>query len=701
MNLHEIPQFSENDCQIISILLQGDFNSVSKDQFFMFKDTLKELIISTTSSQPLVIDDMAFNGLAISEIERLEIDAGGKMSEVPSAVQNLQKLNTLIINGTDIKSLNALFAKNTSLHTLRISNSQLMNIDLNAFTYLRFFTTLELPGNKLNQIPRDALVPVQKTLRSLDLSYNEITSVDNGAFVDFERLRQLNLSNNPIALVSNGAFAKSASLLSTLDLSHCQLESIPSGALVGLKLLRYLNVSSNRIAHLSEASFGNMTSLISVDLTNNPIKTVAVDAFYGASFPSVTLSNTELEQLDLAIFGTSTALRELQIFDSPSLRKLYANFSTSGSTSIDVELRNVGTLELDRSLFDWLLKPTFSLKIHPNETVHCDATSVGWLTAVVRCFGVMPLDKNEMQKCVIFVLLDYVISRIVVVLMGKRSMGENCELKGAATFDPFSVCNVIDILPIWVDHLFGFSLLLQASNGQWKFQQQGDIYSKHCPEILLKEAMPSNSVLPLFLVMLVTFHWTLCQCFVLPTFREFQDFFKRASKSVPASDELTNGWKSLLSSMLPKILPEKTADMVRTVVDMVKLVNTSQPTSNEEHFNEAAAVTKSITADETIIRVPARSPSVMEQSLGLLRPFFDNIDPWRAILYRDPPLLSVDLADGDSQENDMTRPTSSLDSFKSNLFKSTNHDSQLLDELETEPVAARRPVDYFNYYYNS
>ncbi|KAL1237326.1 Leucine-rich repeat-containing G-protein coupled receptor [Trichinella spiralis] len=395
MNLHEIPQFSENDCQIISILLEGDFSSVSKDQFFMFKDTLKELTISTTSSQPLVIDDMAFNGLAISEIERLEINAGGKMSEVPSAVQNLQKLNTLIINGTDIKSLNALFAKNTSLHTLRISNSQLMNIDLNAFTYLRFFTTLELPGNKLSQIPRDALVPVQKTLRSLDLSYNEITSVDDGAFVDFERLRQLNLSNNPIALVSNGAFAKSASLLSTLDLSHCQLESIPSGALVGLKLLRYLNVSFNRIAHLSEASFGNMTSLISVDLTNNPIKTIAVDAFYGASFPSVTLSNTELQQLDLAIFGTLTALRELQIFDSPSLRKLYANFSTSGSTSIDVELRNVGTLELDRSLFDWLLKPTFSLKIHPNETVHCDATSVGWLTAVVRCFGVMPLDVNN------------------------------------------------------------------------------------------------------------------------------------------------------------------------------------------------------------------------------------------------------------------------------------------------------------------
>ncbi|KAL1237323.1 (13E)-labda-7,13-dien-15-ol synthase [Trichinella spiralis] len=177
-------------------------------------------------------------------------------------------------------------------------------------------------------------------------------------------------------------------------------------------------------------------------------------------------------------------------------------------------------------------------------------------------------------------------------------MGENCELKSAAAFDPFSVCNVIDALPIWVDHLFGFSLLLQASNGQ-------------DPP---KEEMPSNSVLPLFLVLLVTFHWTLCQCFVLPTFREFQDFFKRASKSVPASDELTNGWKSLLSSMLPKILPEKTADMVRTVVDMVKLVNTSQPTSNEEHFNEAAAVTKSITVDETIIRVPARSPSVMEQS---------------------------------------------------------------------------------------
>ncbi|XP_003374640.1 hypothetical protein Tsp_03834 [Trichinella spiralis] len=282
---------------------------------------------------------------------------------------------------------------------------------------------------------------------------------------------------------------------------------------------------------------------------------------------------------------------------------------------------------------------------------------------------------------------------------------------------PFWVTGIDSRMTVIKAMLCFFSLLLQASNGQCKFQQQSDIYSKHCPQILLKEEMPSNSVLPLFLVLLVTFHWTLCQCFVLPTFREFQDFFKRASKSVPASDELTNGWKSLLSSMLPKILPEKTAeatrfhfisvncdsqlllklvrsDMVRTVVDMVKLVNTSQPTSNEEHFNEAAAVTKSVTVDETIIRVPARSPSVMEQSLGLLRPFFGNIDPWRAILYRDPPLLSVDLADGDSQENDMTRSTLSLDSFKSNFFKSTNHDSQLLDELETEPVAAKRPFGH-------
>ncbi|KAL1237324.1 Sulfurtransferase TusD [Trichinella spiralis] len=216
-------------------------------------------------------------------------------------------------------------------------------------------------------------------------------------------------------------------------------------------------------------------------------------------------------------------------------------------------------------------------------------------------------------------------------------MGENCELKSAAAFDPFSVCNVIDALPIWVDHLFGFSLLLQASNGQCKFQQQSDIYSKHCPEILRRKRCPpirsyrcfwccwslstGHFASVLFFLrfnfcnpFLYGKHWWNGHSLSLQCNGEFQDFFKRASKSVPASDELTNGWKSLLSSMLPKILPEKTADMVRTVVDMVKLVNTSQPTSNEEHFNEAAAVTKSITVDETIIRVPARSPSVMEQS---------------------------------------------------------------------------------------
>ncbi|KAL1244683.1 DNA mismatch repair protein MutS, partial [Trichinella spiralis] len=304
---------------------------------------------------------------------------------------------------------------------------------------------------------------------------------------------------------------------------------------------------------------------------------------------------------------------------------------------------------------------------------------------------------------------------------GKKKHGRNCELKSAAAFDPFSVCNVIDALQygsitFWVTGI-------DTSNGQCKFQQQSDIIQNIVQRILRRKRCPPIrsyrcfwccchfplDTLPVFCssyVSIFAIHFSTESTggMDIPSLSSAMVNFKIFSKSfesVPASDELTNGWKSLLSSMLPKILPEKTADMVRTVVDMVKLVNTSQPTSNEEHFNEAAAVTKSITVDETIIRVPARSPSVMEQSLGLLRPFFGSIDPWRAILYRDPPLLSVDLADGDSQENDMTRSTLSLDSFKSNFFKSTNHDSQLLDELETEPVAAKRPVDYFNYYYNS
>ncbi|KRZ73552.1 Leucine-rich repeat-containing G-protein coupled receptor 6 [Trichinella papuae] len=397
MDLHEMPEFSENHCQITSMLLEGNFNSVPKEQFAKCQDSIKELTISTTSSEPLVIDDEAFDGPISSDIERLEINAGGKMSQVPLGVKNLWKLNTLIISGTDIESLDAFFFKHTILHTLRISNSQLMNIDSDTFAELRFFSILELPGNKLQQIPRDALLPVQMSLRSLDLSYNEITSVEEGAFVGFERLRQLNLSNNPLALVRDSAFSNSTSSLWTLDLSHCQLESIPSGALVRLKLLRYLNVSSNRIAHISGATFDNMTSLVSVDLSNNPIKTVAVDAFYGASFQSVTLSNTELQQLDLSIFDTLTALREMQVVDSPSLKKLHASISRSNANVLPrvLELRNVGTLELDRSLFDWLLKLSFTLNIDSNDVVRCDAVTMEWLTAMIRCYDPVTINPDR------------------------------------------------------------------------------------------------------------------------------------------------------------------------------------------------------------------------------------------------------------------------------------------------------------------
>ncbi|KRY82643.1 Leucine-rich repeat-containing G-protein coupled receptor 6 [Trichinella pseudospiralis] len=389
VNLHEIPEFSENHCSITSMLLEGNFSSVSKERFFNFKDVIRKMTISTTSSQPLVFDDEAFYGVVLNEIERLEINAAGKMSEIPLGVMRLWRLNTLIINGTDIESLNDVFSKYTfTLRTLRISNSQLMNIDSDVFSELRFFTTLELPRNKLKQIPKQALLPVQWSLRLLDLSYNEITSVEEDTFFGFQRLRQLNLSNNPIALINDRAFANNTIPLLTLDLSHCQLESIPTGTLVRLQLLRYLNVSFNRIAHISGATFANMTSLVSVDLSNNPIKTVAVDAFYGASFQSVTLSNTELQQLDLGIFDTLTALREMRIVDSPSLQKLHASFSHSNANLLPrvLGLRNVGTLELDRSLFELLLKLSLTLDIDSNDTVRCDAATMEWLTALIRCY---------------------------------------------------------------------------------------------------------------------------------------------------------------------------------------------------------------------------------------------------------------------------------------------------------------------------
>lgn len=180
-----------------------------------------------------------------------------------------------------------------SLRVLVLTNSQIEEIQPQAFFSLSFLEKLDLSWNKLKTLPVDfsSSLSALKELRlehnnlhyisgysleyldnmeKLDLSYNKLESVGPGVFRGLSRLRQLYLHNNRLTVVQQGSMDMLPGL-EVLQLSNNNISQIDTDALAPLYSLAVLDLEGNNLHNLKFKTFISLhTTATHIQLSANP-----------------------------------------------------------------------------------------------------------------------------------------------------------------------------------------------------------------------------------------------------------------------------------------------------------------------------------------------------------------------------------------------------------------------------------------------
>ncbi|KAL3987662.1 hypothetical protein ACER0C_014777 [Sarotherodon galilaeus] len=180
-----------------------------------------------------------------------------------------------------------------SLRVLVLTNSQIEEIQPQAFFSLSFLEKLDLSWNKLKTLPVDfsSSLPALKELRlehnnlhylsgyslefldnmeKLDLSYNKLVSVGPGVFRGLSRLRQLYLHNNKLTVLQQGSLDMLPGL-EVLQLSNNNISQIDTDALAPLYSLAVLDLEGNNLHNLKFKTFISLhTTATHIQLSGNP-----------------------------------------------------------------------------------------------------------------------------------------------------------------------------------------------------------------------------------------------------------------------------------------------------------------------------------------------------------------------------------------------------------------------------------------------
>lgn len=209
-----------------------------------------------------------------------------KCSGTELSCQNLQELPSLDeipftftefrFQECHLNKLTRLPAAYANATELLILNSDLSSVDDDAFQLLGELRTLELSGNRLADLSRAALSPLQQ-LTKLDLSRNRLHALPDELFKDVAQLRELCLDDNFLAEFGDGLF-EGAERLVKLTCNKCRLQSVPAKSLQRIANLQHLELNQNPLQRLSDDAFDGLESkyhpLLRLSLDNCSLETV-------------------------------------------------------------------------------------------------------------------------------------------------------------------------------------------------------------------------------------------------------------------------------------------------------------------------------------------------------------------------------------------------------------------------------------------
>ena len=186
-----------------------------------------------------------------------------RLTQVPS-VSPIIHLNTLLLDGNHIKSL-----EQGRLYGLK-------------------FKYLSLSNNNINKI--DTATFINTSISNLDLSYNKLASLDSRTFEPIiSKIKDLDMSGNTLIKDHLLFIFPKARQLRKLRISNAGLTHIPSEMLRRSRHLRYLNISSNFLSSFPRELLFSIPHLQTLDLSDNSfhgVKEELIDTFKSMKYLS-------------------------------------------------------------------------------------------------------------------------------------------------------------------------------------------------------------------------------------------------------------------------------------------------------------------------------------------------------------------------------------------------------------------------------
>ncbi|CAB4057085.1 unnamed protein product [Lepeophtheirus salmonis] len=160
----------------------------------------------------------------------------------------------------------------------RIPPASVLPTTLHGLAYLK---TFDLSDNALGSIPSGAVCPIKETLLHLNLAGNRFSRLEDSGVVgnktecNLDHLITLQLSGNRLQELPYKSFKMAGHDLRTLKLDHNQVNTVTEDAFEGLDKLRLLDLSYNRLNLLSEVlnsgHFRGLDNLLLLNLSYNAL----------------------------------------------------------------------------------------------------------------------------------------------------------------------------------------------------------------------------------------------------------------------------------------------------------------------------------------------------------------------------------------------------------------------------------------------
>ena len=248
--------------------------------------------------------------------------------------------------------------KNVSIHRLFLNGNRIEYIPDGAFDGFQIIG-IELAGNPLRDISRDAFTGLQYHLEYLSMQRSRLTKKPRDFLNGLKMLKTLDLTGVRMNSLSNSTFG-TLRMLETLVLTQCGITSIEDTAFVGVEAMLKLELDGNSLSSIPIGAFRHLMELNLLNMNQNQISALPRDSFLTQiNLQKLFLSNNKLfdvKKIDRRAFtGIGHNLMELD---------LSSNQMSELPTHAFHNLFNLATLKLSDNLLTFLENGTFEKMTH-------------------------------------------------------------------------------------------------------------------------------------------------------------------------------------------------------------------------------------------------------------------------------------------------------------------------------------------------